>query len=253
MDLYYREYGQGTPLIIVHGLFGCADNWHSQAKKIAEYFHVIVVDVRNHGESPWSDDFNYKIIAKDISALVEKLNIQKYYLVGHSMGGKAAMHLSQMDASKLKGLIVVDIGIKEYKPRHEHILKGIHSIPLNKINRRSEAEKFLIKEIKEPGIRQFLLKNLYWIEKGRLAWRINVNVLEKEMPEILSALPQGEVMVPTLFIRGGDSDYILDEDVIEIENQFPDSEVKTISNAGHWVHADAPDDFIDSVLSFCLR
>jgi len=253
MDLHYREYGQGTPLIIVHGLFGSADNWQSQANKISEYFRVIVVDVRNHGRSPWSDDFSYPIIVQDILALIKKLKLNSYYILGHSMGGKAAMHLTQIDGANIEGLIVVDMGIKMYEPHHQHILKGIHSIPLDQINRRSEANKFLMTQIDQAEIRQFLLKNLYWIEKGKLAWRMNVGVLEKEMSEILSAIPLKEVMVPTLFIRGEKSNYILDEDVVEIENYFPDSEIKTILNAGHWVHADAPDDFIDSLLSFCLR
>ena len=253
MELNYREYGQGIPLIIVHGLFGSSDNWKTQAKKFSEYFRVIVVDVRNHGRSPWSDEFSYQIIADDLISLIENLNIDKCYILGHSMGGKAVMHLAQKDASKILGLIVVDMGIKKYEPHHQHILKAIHSIPLESIGKRSEADVYLKKEIDEMGVRQFLLKNLYWKEKGQLSWRMNVKVLENEMDEILSEMPDGDVLLPTLFIRGALSRYILDEDINDIENQFPDSEVKTIPNAGHWVHAESPDDFVDMVLAFCLR
>lgn len=253
MELNYREYGQGTPLIIVHGLFGSSDNWKTQAKKFSEYFRVIVVDVRNHGRSPWSDEFSYQIIADDLIELIENLNIDKCYILGHSMGGKAVMHLAQKEASKILGLIVVDMGIKKYEPHHQHILKAIHSIPIDSIGKRSEADVYLKKEIDEVGVRQFLLKNLYWKEKGQLSWRMNVKVLENEMDEILSEMPSGDVLLPTLFIRGALSRYILDEDINDIENQFPDSEVKTIPNAGHWVHAESPDDFVDMVLAFCLR
>ena len=253
MQLFYREYGKGTPLIILHGLFGCADNWQSQAKKFSEYFRVIVVDVRNHGRSPWSEDFDYPILAKDVLALLKTLEIKNYYLLGHSMGAKIAMHLAQINATGIEGLILVDMGVKKYEPHHQHILKGIHSIPLNELSKRSEAEPYLAAYIDELGTRQFLLKNLYWIEKGKLAWRMNVSVLEKQMPEILSALPQKEVLVPSIFIRGENSNYILEDDITDIESLFPDSEFVSIPNAGHWVHAESPDNFIDQVLSFCLR
>jgi pimeloyl-ACP methyl ester carboxylesterase len=145
------------------------------------------------------------------------------------------------------------MGIKEYPPHHQHILQGIHSVKLDGVTSRSDAEKQLSKYIDSEGVKQFLLKNLFWKEKGKLAWRMNVPVLEDSMNEILSALPEKEVFVPSAFIRGELSNYILDEDIPEIENLFPDSQYITISNAGHWVHAEKPEEFIDAVLGFCLR
>jgi pimeloyl-ACP methyl ester carboxylesterase len=163
------------------------------------------------------------------------------------------MHFAQTHSDYLEKLIIVDMGIKKYPLHHQHILKAFDSIDLSKLSARSEAEKILSSFIESKGVVQFLLKNLYWQDKGKLAWRVNFEVLQREMPEILSELPQKEVLVPTLFIRGALSDYIINSDMDAIENLFPDSQLVTLENAGHWVHAETPDEFTDAVLSFCLR
>lgn len=253
MKLHYRELGEGQPLMILHGLFGFSDNWQSHAKKLAEYYRVILVDLRNHGHSPWSDDFSYDLMADDVFELCEDLKLEDFILVGHSMGGKVAMNFAQKNEILLDKLVVVDIGIKEYPMHHEHILAGIHSVDLPNITARRQAEDQMSAHIDSEGIKQFLLKNLYWKERGVLEWRMNVHVLEREMKNILSAMPQEEVSVPTLFIRGAMSNYILDEDIESIEELFIDSEIETIENAGHWVHAEAADVFLETLLSFCLR
>jgi pimeloyl-ACP methyl ester carboxylesterase len=253
MDLYYREMGEGQPLVILHGLFGFSDNWQTQAKKFSEYYRVILVDLRNHGHSPWSSDFSYPIMVEDLVRLFQKLELQQVILLGHSMGGKVAMNFAQKHTHYLEKLIVVDMGVKSYPMHHQHILEAFNRIDLNKLSARSEAEQILKQFIESEGVRQFLLKNLYWKEKGKLSWRVNFPVLEAAMPEILSALPQVEVFISTLFIRGVLSNYILDEDVSAIEQIFPDSSLESIQNAGHWVHAEAPDAFVDCVLGFCLR
>jgi pimeloyl-ACP methyl ester carboxylesterase len=136
---------------------------------------------------------------------------------------------------------------------HQHILEGIHSIDTDLLSNRKEAEEILEKYIESDGIRQFLLKNLYWKDKGQLAWRMNIKVLEAQMEEILSAVPEKVVKTPTLFIRGEISNYILDEDLEAIQDVFPDSDITTIENAGHWVHAEEPEIFINEVLNFTLR
>lgn len=253
MELYYREMGEGQPLVILHGLFGFSDNWQTQAKKFSEYYRVILVDLRNHGHSPWSSDFSYPIMVEDLVNLFQKLELQQVILLGHSMGGKVAMHFAQKHAHYLEKLIVVDMGVKSYPMHHQHILEAFNRIDLTRMSARSEAEQILKQFIDSEGVRQFLLKNLYWKEKGKLSWRVNFPVLEAAMPEILSALPQVEVFISTLFIRGALSNYILDEDVSAIEQIFPDSSLESIQNAGHWVHAEAPDAFVDCVLGFCLR
>lgn len=253
MKLHYRELGDGKPLVILHGLFGFSDNWQTHAKKFAEYFRVILIDLRNHGHSPWSDEFSYQVMADDVHELVHHLQLEPFYLIGHSMGGKVAMHFASQYPKQLEKLIVVDIGIKQYPMHHEHIIAAMRSFDPSKIKLRSEAEQILRRYIDSEGIIQFLLKNLYWKEKGTLAWRMNLAVLEREMPEILSAMPSFECFIPTIFIRGELSNYILDEDWSSIEDQFPDADLHTINQAGHWVHAEAPDEFVDVVLGFCLR
>jgi esterase len=253
MLLHYRELGEGTPFVILHGLFGNSDNWQTHAKKIASYYRVILVDQRNHGHSDWQEEFTYDIMANDLDHLMQHLNIDRFILMGHSMGGKTAMWYAHKFPEKLEKMIVVDIGIKQYPMHHNEIIKGIRSVPLENVASRSEAEKSLLPFVDSYGVRQFLLKNLYWKEKGQLAWRMNVDVLEREMTEILSSLEITENWVQSLFIRGELSNYILDEDWDAIEAVFPDSSLITIQEAGHWVHAEQPDEFIDTVLGFCLR
>lgn len=170
------------------------------------------------------------------------------------MGGKTAMLFAQEHPDLVEKLIVVDMGVKEYPPHHQQILEALNTLNLDNISVRSEAEKHLTKYIDSEGVKQFLLKNIYWKEKGKLAWRMNLEVLQNEMPEILKKLPFiQETFTPTLFIRGESSGYVLDEDLTELEHYFPDSDLITIEGAGHWVHAEAPEAFLDSVLSFCLR
>ena len=253
MNLFYREFGDGKPFVILHGLFGSGDNWATHAKKLADYYRVILVDLRNHGHSPWSEEFSYELMVHDLYELITRLNLPKCILLGHSMGGKVSMKFAQMYPEKLDKLVVVDMGLKAYPPHHQHIVSAINSLDLLKTSARSEAEKHLKSYIDNEGVIQFLLKNLYWKEKGKLGWRMNFPVLERNMSEILKEIPICESWVPTLFIRGELSNYILDEDIVDLEMNFPDSQVVTIAHAGHWVHSEAQESFLTEVLAFCLR
>ena len=253
MELYYKTMGEGKPIIILHGLFGSSDNWLTHAKKLADYFKVYLVDQRNHGHSPWSDDFSYQIMADDLHDLVTKEGLSDFILMGHSMGGKTAMLYTQQHEELVEKLIIVDMGVKEYPIHHDTILEGLNSLDLSVIKTRSEAEEKLGNHIENLSIRQFLLKNLYWVEKGKLGWRINIPVLEKEMSAIIGALPFKEVFTETLFMRGGQSNYILEEDENQLLSYFPIAEIHTIEKAGHWIHSEVPDEFIEEVLGFCVR
>ena len=253
MLLHYKELGKGQPLIILHGLFGSSDNWQTHAKKFSSYFRVILIDQRNHGHSEWAEEFNYAILANDLEKLINHLSIETFYLLGHSMGGKTAMYYSQKFTHRVTKLIIVDIGIKKYPMHHQQIIEGINSLRLNLYKTRSEVEHVLLPYIDSFGTRQFILKNLYWKEKGKLAWRMNVKVLEQQMEEILREIPYQEVWTQSLFIRGDQSNYILNEDWEEIERYFPDSNLVTIQNAGHWVHAEQIAEFSQKVIEFLIR
>ena len=253
LTLHFREYGEGKPLVILHGLFGSSDNWQSLAQRFAAFYRVFCVDLRNHGRSPWSEEHRYEDMMDDVYAFIEAQQLTDVILLGHSMGGKVAMRFAQHYPHLLNKLVVADMGVKAYPMHHQHVLAGIHALHLYSISARSEAESILKTYVENDGIRQFLLKNLYWIEKGKLAWRMNVAVLEREMPYILAALPEQESWTPTLFLRGELSNYILPEDLNGIEALFPDTTIETIPNAGHWLHAEQADLFFDAVMGFCLR
>lgn len=253
MKLYFNKIGKGQPLIILHGLFGSSDNWLTHAKKLSEYFEVYLVDQRNHGHSPWSDAFNYQLMADDLSRFIEAEKLDGFILMGHSMGGKTAMLYAQQHPDRIDKLIVVDMGVRSYPIHHDGIIEGLKSLDLSIIKTRGEAELALSKHVDNTAIRQFLLKNLYWKEKSQLAWRINIPVLERELPSIVGALPFEEVMIDTLFMRGGQSNYIREEDYAQLIQYFPLAEIHSIEKAGHWIHAEAPEEFIEEVLGFCLR
>lgn len=250
MELNYKREGSGTPLLIVHGLFGSLDNWQTLGKKFAENFDTILVDQRNHGHSPHSDAFDYDLMAGDLIELIEDLEQKEVDIIGHSMGGKATMRMAQLRPDLIKKMVIVDIGPKGYPMHHDTILEGLNAIDFDVVKSRGQATEVISKYIDDEGVRQFLLKNLYWIEKGKLGWRINLPVLEKNMPQIIGKLPEDEVEIPTLFIRGEKSNYIIEDDYTDIFMQFPNSDIETIYNAGHWIHAENPFDFYHLVMQF---
>ena len=253
MILFHKEFGQGKPLVILHGLFGFSDNWQSHAKHFSTYFRVVLLDLRNHGRSQWSESHGYEEMASDVAETLDELAIPKAHFIGHSMGGKVLMHLALSHPSYIDKMVVVDMGIKSYPMHHQDIISAIRSVSLNDISARSQVNEQLKDLIPQEGVRQFLLKNLFWKEKGVLEWRMNFNVLVRHMDHILSELPHGDVLHEALFIRGQRSNYILDDDIEAIESQFLDSHVTTINNAGHWVHSEAPEEFAETTLGFLLR
>ena len=241
MKLHFKKFGAGTPLIILHGVFGSSDNWKTFANQLKNKFEVYLVDQRNHGLSPHSDEFNYQVMADDLKELLYDEQIEKCILLGHSMGGKTAMNFAVQFPEKIIKLIIVDIAPKKYVPHHQNILNGIRSLILPDLNTRKQADDLLSKTIKEPGIRQFILKNLIRNPKNLFYWKINWKAIEDNMeaigaPLLSNTLFAGEV----LFIRGAKSDYILNEDESLLKKHFPKANLITIQNAGHWIHAEQP-------------
>ena len=252
MKLHYRKLGEGQPLIILHGLFGSSDNWQTLGKKFAENFEVYLVDQRNHGKSPKSDDFSYELMAEDLHELITDLNLSDVILIGHSMGGKTIMQFAQNYSDFIKKMIVVDMGPKKYASHHDSILEGLNAIDLDIVKSRKEADAILSEYVPQLGVKQFLLKNLYWEIPGeQLAWKINIPVLSREIDTIIDAFQQEVDETETLFIRGEKSNYILESDFDNIKYLYPNSEIKTIHDAGHWVHAEKPKDFYEMVMNYC--
>lgn len=253
MKLAYREFGSGQPLIILHGLFGQSDNWNTLAKRFAEKgFRVFTVDQRNHGLSHHDDMWDYQSMAMDLKEFIETHQLQNVILLGHSMGGKTVLFFEQMFPNIAQKLIVADIAPRAYEPHHDSVLKALNAVDFTEINTRKEAEEILGQYITDFGTKQFLLKNIYWREDEtkQMAWRFNLKVITAEYNNIGVVVPPFTSFTKTLFIRGEKSNYISDNDMIDIRNRFPNVSLNTIANSGHWVHAEQPDAFFNCVMEF---
>lgn len=250
MQLFFRESGQGKPMIILHGLMGSSDNWLPQAKMLSDQYHVYVVDQRNHGQSPHDDVFDYKVLANDLKDFVQQQKLEKPIILGHSMGGKAAMNFAIAYPDMTGALIVADIAPKYYKVHHQTIINGLKAIPLDTIKTRTEADQILSDYVPEPDVRQFLLKNLSRKDEGGFSWKINLPVIEKNLEAIGQDIQfEGTFDGPTLFIRGANSNYVKDEDRDRIKQLFPKSTLVTM-DTGHWVQAEKPQEFVEVVRNF---
>jgi len=254
MILHSNIIGEGESLVILHGFLGMGDNWKTLARTFAnDGYEVYLVDQRNHGRSFHSDSFSYPLLVEDLKKYCEHNNLKKINLLGHSMGGKTAMLFAVTYPDMINKLIIADIGVKEYPPHHQIILEGLEALSVNNeaMSSRSNADSFLARFIPDIGTRMFLLKNLYWKEKGVLGLRMNLSVLIDNIEEIGRALPKGKIYAKeTLFLKGDKSNYILPEDEKEVYNAFAKAKIETISNAGHWLHAENPQDFYNKVRNF---
>lgn len=253
MKLHYKKLGQGPPLIILHGLLGMLDNWQTLGNALSGKYEVYLLDARNHGHSPHSETMDYEVMAEDILEFIEDHHLEQVAIIGHSMGGKTAMKFSEHHPEKITRLIITDIAPKAYPVNHENIFEALHAVNLSVVKSRKEVEEILARFIPENIIRQFLLKNLYWITPEQLGWRFNITAITEQLPKLGASATGITFNRPALFIRGGKSDYIKAEDEVLIKNHFPLAEIKTIEGAGHWVHAEKPLEFLQVVMEFLGR
>ena len=238
-------------LLIFHGLFGQSDNFATLAKQFAEFYTVHAIDLRNHGRSFHSDDMRFEAMSEDILNYLNHHQISECYLLGHSLGGRSVIEFSYKHPEKIEKLIVADMAPKAYPPHHQGILKALNSVDFETIEKRSDVEEVLKQFIPDMGTRQFLLKNVYPTENGKYAFRFNLKTLTDTYAEMVGGhLSEGIFNKPTLFLRGAKSDYILDADFELIRNHFPQAQIHTIPNSGHWVHAENPSVFFEEVVSF---
>jgi len=252
MILHSQIIGTGTPFVILHGFLGMSDNWKSLGKRFAaQGYQMHLIDQRNHGRSFHDPVFSYQAMAADLLLYCEHHNLDQVVLLGHSMGGKTAMEFAVTNPERVTKLIIADIAPRHYDEHHQDVLKGLGLLDLSIINSRAKADQVLANYIKEPGLRLFLLKNLYWIEKKQLALRVNLPVVTKEISQVGKALAITAVFdKETLFVRGDNSSYITSLDETSIQKQFPKSQIKTVSNAGHWLHVENPEQFHQIVVDF---
>jgi len=250
MELFYRSYGQGTPIIILHGLFGSADNWMTQVKMLGEHYHVYTVDQRNHGQSPHHSAHDYLAMAEDLNEFFIQHSLSKAFIIGHSMGGKTAMNFALQYPEKVTRLIVVDIMPKAYPVHHDKILRGLQSLSLSSLTSRNQADEQLAHYVDDFGVRQFLLKNLSREPGGGFSWKMNLSALAENIEEMgVSLVVNGKFSGPSLFIVGTHSHYFAPGDEEGLKSYFPQYQLVKMET-GHWVQAEKPKEFVEEVLKF---
>lgn len=268
MDLSFKKFGSGKALVILHGLYGSSDNWMNIGKIFSQNYQVIIPDQRNHGRSPHSGIHTYESMSEDLLTLLNKEGIKETILLGHSMGGKTAMFFTLLNPERVSKLIVVDIAPKNYlQPEHDkdssfhaQIINSLLAIDPGKLKSRQDADKALGSSVQSTRIRQFLLKNLGRTKEGMFEWKLNLPTLADNVRELYDfpltppSNPQKSMLdLPVLFIRGDDSEYIKDSDQSMIHKFFPGYQMVTIFDAGHWVHAEQTEQFIQVINDFIVH
>ena len=254
MELFYREYGEGQAIIILHGLLGISDNWVGIARKLAkEGFRVLIPDQRNHGQSPHNPVINFYALTDDLSEFIEKKSLAMPVILGHSMGGKVAMRYSLENPGSVSRIIIADTSLRTYVRFNYHLnlIDAMLSVDFSLTSSRKEVEQALSEKIADERLVKFLMKNLYWKEKNLLAWRPDLQAISYHVEDMYDGVFYStRFEKPALFVRGGKSDYILEEDYPAIYQSFPNALIKTIENGTHWVHADEPAAFYSLLLEF---
>lgn len=244
-----------APLLIAHGLFGSARNFNTLGRRLAAGRRVILVDMRNHGASPWDEAMDYPAMAGDLGDAIERLAGGRAAVLGHSMGGKAAMALALTRPELVEALAVADIAPLGYAHTHLPYVQAMRGMDLSQVTRRAQADPALAGAVPDPMLRSFLLQNLL-IEDGRARWRFNLEAMEREMPRLTGwpgRWPRARFDGPVLFLRGARSDYVPPAARPVIEALFPRAEIRTVEDAGHWLHAEQPEAFATAIENWLAR
>ncbi|MEX0300104.1 MAG: alpha/beta fold hydrolase [Kordiimonas sp.] len=253
MELFYRTMGEGEPLLLLHGLFGSADNLGGIARLLAEEYRVIAVDHRNHGRSPHHNQMNYQAMAADIYSVMDKEGISEANIFGHSMGGKVAMQMALDEPHRVTKLVVGDIAPVTYERHHDAILAGMQAVEKAAPEGRKAAEVILSGYEREPAVLSFLLTNWRRDETGKWGWRLNVDVIDRDYMNIVAGNKGAPYKGNVLFLRGGNSDYVLADHRDIIIELFPNATVRTIEGTGHWLHAEKPDMVARAIIRFLKK
>ncbi|MBB4080928.1 pimeloyl-ACP methyl ester carboxylesterase [Lewinella aquimaris] len=252
MQLNHKTFGSGPPLVILHGLFGNLDNWQTLARKWAEHFTVVLVDLRNHGRSPHADEMTYPLMAHDVAEFLEGQGIDACYMLGHSMGGKVAMQAALSYPTLVTKLVVVDMAPRQYGHGHADVFAALHALDPATLEDRRDADERMKPHMEDAGVRMFLLKNLARADEAGFRWRMNLAVLDRDYENLIAPVgTMGQSFTgPALFIRGGKSGYVTDDDWPGILDFFPGAKLATVEGAGHWVHAERPRELEELVRGF---
>lgn len=243
MKLHYQESGSGLPLLIIHGLFGSADNWRSMAKYFSKFYRVISVDLRNHGRSPHSGKQSFDLMAQDLVELCDDLQLDKVNVLGHSLGGKVTMRFAELQPERIHKLVIVDISPRQYFSQHTPLMDAMMALDMTTMTSRKDVDEALAADVVDPAVRQFLLMNLNSDENG-WSWRINLPALKANYQALMAPVcEQAMLTMPSLFVYGGQSEYVTEEDRILIQQHFTQPTFEVIDKAGHWVHAERPQQF----------
>jgi len=252
LELAYDEFGAaGPPILILHGLLGSGRNWTSIAKQLAETHRVFALDLRNHGRSPWADSMSFDEMADDVAAFIAAHDLRPATVIGHSLGGKVVMRLALTRPDLVERLVVVDVAPVAYEHSFAPYIDALRQVDLSEVTRRADAERDLEAAIPDPAVRSFLLQNLVKTDDG-FAWRVNLDGLRANMADLMGfpAAREAEYAGPILFLSGGRSDYVEPEHRPLIERLFPQAEHAVIEDAGHWVHAERPTEFLAQLRRF---
>ncbi len=259
MTLFYRHTGNGRDIIILHGLYGSSDNWHKISQKLSSEFSVYTLDLRNHGNSPHSDDFTIGVMADDLREFFDDLKLSKAIIIGHSLGGKVAMEFASKHPEFVEKLIIVDIAPRTYsenefteRRNHRFIINYLKSIDLQKFKNRSEALEEMSKIDPTGRLKFFMMKNIKRQKDGKLAWKINIKAIADNLSDLLNKyeLKLSEITCPVLFVKGEKSEYLTENDFKMIKNELPNAEFTIIKDATHWLHSEKPDEFVEIVRNF---